>query len=161
MTVAIEGGCYPQWDVNQCMDALAKLREMLMSGDIRALYVLWLCSTVDMDCDIEEQVEPPTPHGLSQLDKSIGAIFSLFELDELLVHAAAIDVPELDNQRSLADSISVFVQQMATDRQTALLTQMLSGDALELKQQLLAEIRASIGPSTTSVTEKDVLSTNC
>ncbi|MFO0940673.1 MAG: hypothetical protein U0930_07890 [Pirellulales bacterium] len=154
VAVSFEGCYYRQWEINDCLDALAKLRELLMAGDLRALYTLWLCSTVDMNCDIEEQVEPPTPHGLSQMDKSIGAIFGLFEMDELIIHAAASDVPELVHQSDVEDPVHLFVQQMSSTRQAAILTQMLTGDALELKQQLLGELRDSCGPTTSPVTEK-------
>ncbi len=40
----LEEAYEPVWAFDDYLDAIAKLREMLIVGDLRALYVLWLCN---------------------------------------------------------------------------------------------------------------------
>ena len=47
------------WETQRYLDAAIQVRERLLSGDLRALYVLWLCAADDDDNDPAEMVEPP------------------------------------------------------------------------------------------------------
>ena len=75
---------------------LTPIREQIMQGDYRALYLSWLkaVSIEDREEDNTE-IEPPVPAGLAKLNSSHQAFIELFELDPHLVKAAAKASPPL------------------------------------------------------------------
>jgi hypothetical protein len=65
---------------------LLPLREDLMAGDLRLLYLVWLQVAPNLE---EDAVEPPIPPNLEQLSKPLKAYIEWIELDPDLVEAAA------------------------------------------------------------------------
>ena len=80
------------WDFPQYVDAAIQIRERLMVGDLRALYLLWLCAADDDYNDPDETIEPPVPHGMSELHGPSEQLLTFFGLDTLLLKAAAESV---------------------------------------------------------------------
>ncbi len=93
--------------------SLAPLRDDLLRGDLRALYLAWLASAARWagaddesdEWDDEEEgegdegddlIEPPMPPGLDQLSAPLRAFVEFFEIDQDLVDAAAIASPPLN-----------------------------------------------------------------
>ena len=73
------------------LSRLTPLRDDLLRGDVRLLYVAWLrvataCSDIEIDAN---PVEPPIPANLGQLSDPLQAFIELVELDPDLVGAAA------------------------------------------------------------------------
>jgi hypothetical protein len=62
------------------------LREDLMAGDLRLLYLVWLQVAPNLE---EDAVEPPIPPNLDKLSKPLQAYMEWIELDPDLVKAAA------------------------------------------------------------------------
>lgn len=85
------------------LDPLIPVREALLRGDMRALYLFWLrcaaerASWVDDDEDegAEPLVEPQVPPGLDQLDPALRAFAEFFAIDQDLIAAAAEASPSL------------------------------------------------------------------
>ncbi len=77
---------------------LAPIREQIMQGDCRSLYLSWLkaVSTEDPEEDNPE-TEPPIPAGLGKLNSSHQALIEFFEMDVHLVKAAAKASPPLQH----------------------------------------------------------------
>jgi len=93
--------------------SLAPLRDDIMRGDLRALYLAWLASAargtgVDSESDDDEEwddaeerddvddlIEPPVPPGLGQLTGPLRAFVEFFDIDQDLVGAAAAASPPL------------------------------------------------------------------
>jgi len=67
---------------------LTPLREQLLQGDMRMLYLAWLKS-ISKDDSEEAEVEPPVPAGLKKLNASLQAFADFFEIDPHLISAAA------------------------------------------------------------------------
>lgn len=67
------------------------LRDQLLTGDVRLLYLAWLRAVPNYaDYDIEDDpIEPPIPPNLSQLSTPLETFVELVELDSDLVAAAA------------------------------------------------------------------------
>ena len=76
------------------LDDLVAIREELLQGDFRVLYLAWLQATSlaldldDIDDADEELVEPPVPAGLDQLSPALKTFVRFLDIDEALVAAA-------------------------------------------------------------------------
>lgn len=81
---------YEWLEAEGTLGKLTPIREQIMQGDYRSLYLSWLkaVSTENPDEDNPE-TEPPIPAGLRKLNSSHQAFIEFFELDEHLVKAAA------------------------------------------------------------------------
>ena len=87
------------------LSTLGRLRDDLLQGDYRALYLAWLKAMslesgyYDEDENDSENFisdpEPPVPVGLKQLTPSLQALVDFFEIDPFLVFAAAELSPSL------------------------------------------------------------------
>src|SRR5262249_35135564 len=98
--------------------SLAPLRDDILRGDLRALYLAWLASAARWaggrasaedsdeaddwddaedsdDSDGDDPIEPPVPPGLGQLSAPLRAFIEFFEIDQDLVGAAATVSPAL------------------------------------------------------------------
>jgi hypothetical protein len=74
------------------LPALLPLRQSLLEGDHRSLYLAWLkCAEVLHYDDKEESavVEPPVPPNLGKLTPSLRAFIDFLEIDDALVKEAA------------------------------------------------------------------------
>jgi hypothetical protein len=75
---------------------LTPIREQIMQGDYRALYLSWLKAvSIEVPEEDNPETEPPIPAGLGKLNSSHQAFIEFFELDEYLVRAAAKASPPL------------------------------------------------------------------
>ncbi|MFT5408288.1 MAG: hypothetical protein ACI9NC_000996 [Verrucomicrobiales bacterium] len=76
------------WELDEFLDRLLGIRQQLMDGDFRALYVGSLCAgqmgLINADLDIE----PPVPAGLVDAPAEIVAMLELFEIDRQILTAA-------------------------------------------------------------------------
>lgn len=69
------------------MNRLAPLRQELLRGDLRPLYLGWLAGAAVGELDDEAQ-EPPVPPGLAALSPAQLALVEFLEIDPDLLHAA-------------------------------------------------------------------------
>jgi hypothetical protein len=133
------------WETQKYLDAAIHVRERLIRGDLRALYMLWLCAAHDGYNDPAEIIEPPVPHGIVEAASYGGELLSFFGLDPLLLVAAGTGVnatPTDDPQDHAARWVNVLDKQPAKD----MLLRLLVGDTVSVKANLLAEIRDSQTP---------------
>jgi hypothetical protein len=133
----------PVWEFDDYLDAIAKLREMLIAGDLRALYVLWLCSAMSSSVDDDAEMEAPVPHGLGEIPGEAADILAFFEADPLLIDAAAIGIPMFNAQGSQSDSVKAWFKTITDSRRNEIIQRLLSEDPVALKAELLSEIRDS------------------
>jgi hypothetical protein len=123
-----------------------------MSGDLRVLYLLWLCAADDNN-DPEEMIEPPVPHGIAESATYGGELLTFFGLDPLLLVAAGKDVnaaPVDESQDRAARWVNALDEQPAKD----MLLRFLIGDTASVKANLLAEIRDSQTPDSWPTSDK-------
>jgi hypothetical protein len=62
-------------------------REGLLRGDLRSLYLGWLLQVQSDELD-DEDLEPPVPPGLGQLNAALDSMVEFLRLDRDLLHAA-------------------------------------------------------------------------
>ena len=90
-----EGG--GEWtDGEPWMPSLISLRDEIMRGDLRALYLGWLASCESANWDVEGEenpeearLEPPVPPGLAKLSGPLTALAEFLRIDDELIEAAA------------------------------------------------------------------------
>jgi hypothetical protein len=70
------------------LSGLARLRDDILQGDYRALYLAWLMAAEMSDAS-DEDLSPPTPAGLAQLSAAHAEFIAYFGIDRWLVEAAA------------------------------------------------------------------------
>ncbi len=70
------------------LPALAPLRNDILLGDLRALYLAWLANVEYADLD-EDDPEPPVPAGLMKLTAPLNRLAQFLEIDKHLLKAAA------------------------------------------------------------------------
>jgi hypothetical protein len=128
------------WEFDDYLDSTAKLREMLIAGDLRALYVLWLCSAISSSDEVEAMMEPPVPHGLGAVPGEAAELLAFFKADPLLVDATAIGIPTFNAQASQSDSVKAWLTTITASRRTKIIQRLLSEDPIALKAELVSEI---------------------
>jgi hypothetical protein len=70
------------------LSLLVGLRDDIMAGDYRLLYLAWLRATMLEYMD-DNTCEPPVPPGLRKLSKPLRDFVKLFDIDEYLLQVAA------------------------------------------------------------------------
>ncbi|MDZ4819789.1 MAG: hypothetical protein SGJ20_12540 [Planctomycetota bacterium] len=129
-------------DSEDTIDALTEVRQQLIDGDLRALYLLWLCACDD-NFDWAELVEPPVPHGIADLNGKAGDLLQFFGLDPELLKAAGEGVPAISTNESAGSFVADWVKNLNSGEAKELLLQLLSGDAASEKVKILAKFRES------------------
>ena len=131
-------------DFDSYLESAILVREHLIQGDLRVLYLLWLCIAGDDNSEGNNVIEPPVPHGLGDLPEKCCDLLAFFGHSSLLANAAAEGIPagpSLTPQRSTDETM---VESMSGDRAKELLLQMLVGDPSRIKADLVQEARREV-----------------
>ena len=129
------------------LSGFIRLRDDLIQGDYRLLYVAWLKAmtiTEEWDDDYGSEIsysehEPPVPSGLKKLSPSLKHFIDVFELDPFLVQAAA----EASETPTTSPQINYhkLVTRLPREEGDAFLTDLVDGKpgvAAALRKRLLA-----------------------
>lgn len=127
------------------LPSLVRLRQDILQGDYRLLYLAWL-KAITLEDTAEFAYEPPVPAGLNQLSPALRDFIELFEIDEALVQAAAqtstplVEVP--------ADQLREVIRQLSREESDAWLLRLAQGEAhvsiaLNRRLQELADLLQS------------------
>ncbi len=140
--------------------SLAPLRDDIMRGDLRALYLAWLASAArgtgaDLERDDEEEwddaeerdeingdslIEPAVPPGLGQLTGPLRAFVEFFDVDQDLVGAAAAASPPL---KATNEPIERWVPLLPEAERNSFLVR--AGRGEPIAAELLRRLRAAGG----------------
>jgi hypothetical protein len=115
---------------------LTPLREQLLQGDMRALYLAWLKAISIHDSE-EAELEPPVPAGLKKLNASLQALANFFEIDPHLISAAAGSSEKAES--TLEPDLESAIAKLSREESDAHLLQILRcepGAVLSLKKHL-------------------------
>lgn len=119
------------------LDALLGLRDAIMQGDYRLLYLAWLKGlAAEYDVD-EEALEPPVPPGLDKLTPALRDFVDLFAVDDDLIQVAAEASGKVDTVSE--DDLRRAIAALAPGEKDAFLLRLAQGEpllSLALKQRL-------------------------
>lgn len=122
------------------LPSLISLRNDLINGDRRMLYLAWLHS-LNREYEIEEyaqELEPPVPPGLKSLNAALKSFINFFEIDDIGIASAAQasadkqSEPEIDWERTVA--------KLSPKEQSDFLVRLAKGEH-NLNQNLLKRLR--------------------
>jgi len=144
------GELEPVWEFDEYLDAAIQVRKQIMAGDLRGLYLLWLCAVQAVDAgqfgDGPSEKEPPVPHGLADSPETTNHLLQFYDLDPLLLDAAGQGLSAGPVDEPLDQLMRRWVKSLKSGRAKEVLCELLTGDATALKTTLLAEIRDSQPP---------------
>ena len=123
------------------LDALIPLRDDILRGDYRALYLVWLKTLLWEDV-LDTVVEPPVPPGLRKLTPALERFVELFEIDKTLLQVAT----ETSGERSTTadDWMRSAIGQLPREEGDAFLLRLVQGEP-HLGLALRTRLRALAG----------------
>lgn len=138
-----DAGSYGEeyFHADELLAEIAPVRDLLMAGDLRPLYVAWLACGAD-----DETLEPPVPAGLDQLPPSLRALAEFYELSDSLLAAAAECSPPLPKGSIDSSALTkTWIARQSRDELKLLVERLLTGDIPIVRCETLARIRDEAG----------------
>ncbi len=121
------------------LSSLALLRQDILRGDFRALYLAWLKAiSLEPEFEDDDPLEPPVPAGLLELSRPLKKFVELFEVDEDFIDAAS-DLSPRSESASEPDFEKLIALLSETERRDFLI-RLVRGEP-NLDAQLAARLR--------------------
>lgn len=118
------------------MRRLAPLRDELLRGDLRPLYLGWLATAAEFD---DETLEPQVPPGLQSLSPSQQALVEFIEVDpDMLVAAAARSVRAVQDDAVQAVGIDAWLDGWSREEMAVMLKLIAQGRGPEAERRIQA-----------------------
>jgi hypothetical protein len=136
------------YDADGLLPDIAPVRNLLIGGDLRPLYLAWLACRGE-----DEAGEPPVPAGLGKLPPALEAMAELYELSENLLAAAAERSPPLPKSTGAAESLEQWLAWRSRDDLRDLVRRFLAEDTAATRAETLSRIRAETGAATWPLAE--------
>lgn len=129
------------WEINDVVDRIVSIRQEIIDGDLRPLYVAHVAVSCDSNHDPEEAVEAPVPAGLEEPTKAQRALCKLWGIEPALL-AAAASVGPVDGAkpRTGADYLGWLRKQPSATKDEWLVAWM-NGAKAALRTEVLARYR--------------------
>ena len=125
------------------LGSLMPLREEIMNGDLRALYLVWLAAHHLLgDADEEEEYDirtPPVAPGLGALTSAQQALADLLQIPPELIGAAALHSAPI--ARAPSEDFAAWIELLPAERRADYLLRLARNEP-GLSQQLVRELRA-------------------
>lgn len=131
------------WDVDQYLDRIVDVRQQLIDGDLRPLYVGWLCACHSGILDASTTIEPPVPAGLADVPDSTEALMEFLNIDPLTLTAAAEHSPPLAPVADPKEAMVEWLRSVDTTTVRSWLLSFLAGDSVATKTECLKRFRDS------------------
>ena len=118
------------------MGRLAPLRDELLRGDMRPLYLGWLAGVSDGEVN-EKVTEPQPPPGLSRLTAAQQSLAEFLEIDVDLLAAAGLSDRQGSKPESESDvELDTWIAALPTAEKTAMLKLLLTGRGQQAERKL-------------------------
>ena len=131
-----EGGSWIE-ENNNWLSALLPLRQTILQGDYRVLYLAWLQAAAVSAYLEDDAQEPPVPPNLQKLNEPLQAFVDWLEMEPDLIAVAAKSSP---TQNALKEPFKEWVNALSDKEKTKLLLEIVTGDSA-IASQLQARLR--------------------
>jgi len=131
------------WEFDDLLDRLKPLRNEILDGDLRPLYLMHLAMAVDGNHDPAKTKEATVPAGLGELSDAQRALAEFYSLDESLLAAAAKNSPPLPSRHDPSDERAAWLRKVAPRKKEAWLARLLSDAEAPVRSEMLAEFQKS------------------
>ena len=131
-----EGGGWIE-ENNTWLSALLPLRQAILQGDYRVLYLAWLQAAAVSAYLEDDAQEPPIPPNLQKLDGSLQSFVDWLEIDPDLVAVAA---QGSQTQKELKEPFKDWINALSDQEKTKLLLEIVTGDSA-IASQVRARLR--------------------
>ncbi len=126
-------------DLEKTLEEIAPIRDLLLKGDLRPLYVMWLAiSSINY---AEEAIEPPLPAGMDSLPDCLFALADFYELDTDLLTAASVGSPPLLKTTKEGSNVSAWLDRQSKEDLKRLAQRLLEEDPASARAETLTLIR--------------------
>jgi hypothetical protein len=129
------------WEFDVYLDAAAGLRDRLIAGDTRPLYVMWLCASSDDYIDPAEMLSADVPAGLAEMSQNGDQFLEFYGLDPFLRIAASEDGESAPSEASRSERLQDWLGAVSESRSKKLLSRFIIEDPAAVKAELVAEMR--------------------
>lgn len=120
------------------MGRLVPLRDELIRGDQRSLYLGWLAGAAKGEVP-ETTLEPTVPAGLSQLSAAQNALAVFLEIDADIIAAAAIGSADASDR---PESVDAWLQSLSPDELRSMLKSIVRADRPNPQREVASRYRA-------------------
>jgi len=117
------------------MGRLAPLREELLRGDLRTLYIGWLGSVTTGEVE-EDEEEPTVPAGLGELTAAQQALVEYLDVDVDLLAGAASGSPRIEPEESEDAGLDAWLDALPREEVREYLRHMLAGRGAQAERAL-------------------------
>ncbi len=131
-----EGDIYECFDDEMTLASFLPIRADLAKGDLRALYLGWLLCVRNHELD-DDELEPPVPPGLEQLNASLKNMVAFLKIDHDLLHVAAQASPPLRETELKREEVKAWVANMSEKEKNRFLTEMIIENDPSIVTELL------------------------
>lgn len=143
------------------MSSFITLREELRDGDLRPLYLGWLCGAhynEEYNPEDADELEPPVPAGLQSLTPAQEELAAFLQLDAVLLEAAALASPDLPEAESKQSQIEQWLKDQPAEKKDQWLLEIVTNASHSVRSEILLEFREvqlkAAGPVVTSRAER-------
>lgn len=128
---------YSQEDGPGWMARLLPLRDELLRGDTRPLYLGWLARLCSCELDDDDE-EPPLPAGLRALSPAQAALAEFLELDPDLLAVAAAASADLASGKETLLAAKAWAEQLPVAELRAAMAQLVTGQGADVERGMRA-----------------------
>jgi hypothetical protein len=145
LNITLNAEDYYTWidDDEVSLSGMVSLREDLLQGDFRALYLAWLRAgfTEDINTDLEDLVEPPVPPNLKKLSTALKSFAEFLMVDEDLITAAAT---ESASAQATSEPVEEWLAALSEAERNRYLLRAIKGET-HIGAELLLHLRERYG----------------
>ncbi len=121
------------------LGALVGLREAILQGDYRVLYLAWLNGLTSVHDVDKNALEPPVPSGLGKPTPALHSFVELFDVDQDMLQAAAEHSAPRESRTFTEDDLRQAIETLTSEEKDDFLLQLVQGEpqlSLVLKRRL-------------------------
>lgn len=139
-----ESGEWEEWDEGSgWMGSLTTLRGDLLDGDLRCLYLAWLCG-IETESLPDDDTEPPVPAGLKELSAPLRAFMDFLDIDPELVNVAAERSGTRAANEPPAGAFKKWIGSLTVAEKESLLLRIAQGDEPNPRRSLMRRFTTAV-----------------